>query len=80
MFKEVRGTEAMGYLATRPTMFITTLHESGVVNAGVFGAYTNLSPSQVGIAIGTPQDAMAALEATLAAEESARTGQVVKVG
>jgi len=30
--------------------------------------------------IGTPEDAMAALEATLAAEESARTGQVVKVG
>jgi UDP-N-acetylglucosamine 3-dehydrogenase len=31
-------------------------------------------------AIGTPEDAMAALEATLAAEESARTGQVVKIG
>jgi UDP-N-acetylglucosamine 3-dehydrogenase len=30
--------------------------------------------------IGTPEDAMAALEATLAAEESARTGQVVKIG
>ena len=27
-----------------------------------------------------PQDAMAALEATLAAEESARTGQVVRIG
>ena len=34
-------------------MIITTLHESGVVNGGVFGAYTNLSASQVGIAIGT---------------------------
>lgn len=31
-------------------------------------------------AIGTPEDAMAALEATLAAEESARTGEVVKIG
>ena len=30
--------------------------------------------------IGTPEDAMAALEATLAAEESARTGQVVRIG
>jgi predicted dehydrogenase len=31
-------------------------------------------------AIGTPEDAMLALEATLAAEESARTGQVVRIG
>jgi UDP-N-acetylglucosamine 3-dehydrogenase len=31
-------------------------------------------------AIGTPEDAMAALQATLAAEESARTGQVVRIG
>ncbi|MFL5259596.1 MAG: Gfo/Idh/MocA family protein [Hyphomicrobiales bacterium] len=30
--------------------------------------------------IGTPEDAMAALEATLAAEESARTGNVVRIG
>ena len=30
--------------------------------------------------VSTPVDAMRALEATLAAEESARTGQVVKVG
>ena len=52
MYKETRSNEAMGYLATKPTMIITTLHASGVVNAGVFGAYTNLSPTQVGIAIG----------------------------
>ena len=51
MYKEVVGSEAMGYLATKPTIIITTLHESGTVNAGVFGAYTNLSPTQVGIAI-----------------------------
>ena len=51
MYKEVVGSEAMGYLATKPTMIITTLHQSAIVNAGVFGAYTNLSPTQVGIAI-----------------------------
>lgn len=51
MYKEARGSEAMGYLATKPTMIITTRHASGIVNAGVFGAYTNLSPTQVGIAI-----------------------------
>ena len=51
MYKEVEGSEAMGYLSTKPTMIITTLHESGIVNAGVFGAYTGLSPTQVGVAI-----------------------------
>ena len=30
--------------------------------------------------IGIPEDATAALEATLAAEESARTGNVVRIG
>jgi UDP-N-acetylglucosamine 3-dehydrogenase len=30
--------------------------------------------------IGTPEDAMAALEATLAAEESARTGNMIRIG
>jgi len=51
MYKHVQGREAMGYLATRPTMVITTRHASGIVNAGVFGAYTNLSGTQVGIAV-----------------------------
>lgn len=51
MFHETRSSEAIGYLATKPTIIITTLHASGVVNAGVFGAYTNLSSSQVGFAI-----------------------------
>ena len=51
MYNEVTGTRAMGFLATKPTMVITTRHASGVVNAGVFGAYTNLSASQVGVAI-----------------------------
>jgi UDP-N-acetylglucosamine 3-dehydrogenase len=30
-------------------------------------------------AIGRPEDALAALQATLAAEESARTGQVTRI-
>lgn len=51
MYKETRGDEAMGYLSTKPTMIITTLHASGIVNAGVFGAYTNLSRTQIGAAI-----------------------------
>jgi len=59
MFKDVTGSEAMGYLATRPTMIVTTRHPSGVVNAGVFGAYTNLSPTQVGIAVSTGSDTYA---------------------
>ena len=53
MYREVKGSGAMGYLTTKPTMVITTLHESGVVNGGVFGAYTNLSGTEVGVAIGT---------------------------
>ena len=51
MYKEVKDREAMGYLSTKPTMIITTLHKSGIVNAGVFGAYTNLSPTQIGVAV-----------------------------
>ncbi len=51
IFVEVEGERAMGFFPTKPTMIITTLHENGIVNAGVFGAYTNLSPTQVGIAI-----------------------------
>ena len=59
MYKEIRGSEAMGFLSTKPTIIITTLHQSGVVNGGVFGAYTNLSPTQLGFAIGTPSDTYA---------------------
>ena len=33
MYKEVKGREAMGYLSTKPTMIITTVHQSGIVNA-----------------------------------------------
>ena len=53
MYKETRTSEAMGYLSTKPTIIITTRHASGVVNAGVFGAYTNLSATQLGAAIGS---------------------------
>lgn len=53
MYKEVKDRSAMGFLSTKPTMIITTLHESGIVNAGVFGAYTNLSPTQIGVAVST---------------------------
>lgn len=51
MYKEARGGSAMGFMSTKPVMIITTLHENGVVNAGVFGAYTNLSPEHAGAAI-----------------------------
>lgn len=40
---ETTGSAAMSYLDTRPLIFITTKHADGVVNAGVFGAYTGLS-------------------------------------
>jgi len=53
MFHETRTREALGYLSTKPTMIITTRHASGVVNAGVFGAYTNLSSTELGVAVGT---------------------------
>jgi len=39
-------------IRTRPVILITTLHPDGTVNAGTFGAYTNLSPTQIGIAVG----------------------------
>ena len=38
-------------VVTRPVIIITTLHASGVVNAGVFGAYTNFSPSGIALAV-----------------------------
>ena len=53
MYKEVRTAEAIRFLNTRPTMIITTLHASGVVNAGVFGSYTGVSSEHVGAAIST---------------------------
>jgi UDP-N-acetylglucosamine 3-dehydrogenase len=45
-----------------------------------FSYFADCALKGVKPAIGTPEDAMAALQATLAAEESARTGQVVRIG
>lgn len=44
-----------------------------------FAYFANCALKGIKPAIGTPEDAMAALEATLAAEESARTGAVVRI-
>lgn len=38
----------------RPIIIIVTLHPDGTVNGGTFGAYTNVSGSEIGIAIGKP--------------------------
>jgi len=43
-----------GLVRTKPVIIITTLHPDGTVNAGTFGAYTNLSSDEIGIAIGKP--------------------------
>lgn len=50
-YKEVRDKSAIRFTSTRPTMIVTTLHASGVVNAGVFGAWTGLSGEHLGTAI-----------------------------
>ena len=42
--------------------------------------FTNCALKSETPTIGTPEDAAAALEATIAAEESARTGHVIKIG
>ena len=52
MSKKLVETGVTKLCRTRPCMIITTLHESGIVNAGTFGAYTNLGPEEIGIAIG----------------------------
>jgi UDP-N-acetylglucosamine 3-dehydrogenase len=44
-----------------------------------FGYFADCALKGKTPAIGRPEDAAAALEATLAAEESARTGAVVKI-
>ncbi len=56
MRKEMAKRDCMRLLTTRPVILITTAGESGVINGGAFGAYTNLSPGEVGIAIGKPSD------------------------
>jgi len=55
--KKIRLTSNItGLCRTRPCMIITTLHENGVVNAGTFGAYTNVGPAEIGVAIGKASD------------------------
>ena len=54
MSKKQLKTKLTGLCRTCPCMIITTLHESGVVNAGTFGAYTNVGPQEICIAIGKP--------------------------
>ena len=56
MAKKFIETGLTKLVRTRPIIIITTLHENGVVNAGTFGAYTNVGPSQIGIAIGKSSD------------------------
>ena len=53
---KIKVSDPIRLMATRPAMIITTLHENGKVNGGTFGAYTNLSPTLIGIAIGKPSD------------------------
>jgi UDP-N-acetylglucosamine 3-dehydrogenase len=45
-----------------------------------FDYFANCALKGIAPAIGRPEDAAAALEATLAAEESARTGNVIRIG
>jgi flavin reductase (DIM6/NTAB) family NADH-FMN oxidoreductase RutF len=56
MYKEVVGNQAIKFISTKPTMIITTLHENMKVNAGVFGAYTNLSSEHIGVAVSPKSD------------------------
>ncbi len=45
-----------------------------------FAYFADCALKGIAPAIGRPEDAAAALEATLAAEESARTGQIIRIG
>ena len=38
-------------IVTRPVILITTLHSNSILNAGAFGAYTNVSPTDIAVAI-----------------------------
>jgi len=52
MAKVIQEHSLTNLVRTRPTIIITTVHPDGTVNAGTFGAYTNLGPAEIGIAIG----------------------------
>lgn len=51
MGKEIIRKGLTKLVRTKPVILIVTLHPDGTVNAGTFGAYTNLSPNRLGIAI-----------------------------
>jgi len=54
MAKKVIEKGLTKLIRTKPVILIVTLHPDGTVNAGTFGAYTNLSSDEIGIAIGKP--------------------------
>ncbi|MCM8830401.1 MAG: flavin reductase family protein [Candidatus Omnitrophica bacterium] len=54
MAKKVIKKGLTKLIRTKPVILIVTLHPDGTVNAGTFGAYTNLSSDEIGIAIGKP--------------------------
>ncbi|MGB9642141.1 MAG: flavin reductase family protein [Candidatus Ratteibacteria bacterium] len=54
MAKRYIETGLTNLVRTRPIIIIVTLHPDGTVNGGTFGAYTNVSGSEIGIAIGKP--------------------------
>ena len=73
MFKHVTDKSAIGFLSTKPTMIITTRHESKIVNAGVFGSYTNLSPTQIGVAVSASSHTCANIIDTSEVDEAGLT-------
>ncbi|MCX8082625.1 MAG: flavin reductase family protein [bacterium] len=51
MAKKLIYKELTKLIRTKPVILIVTLHPDGTVNAGTFGAYTNLSSDRIGISI-----------------------------
>lgn len=51
MTKKIINKELTKLIRTKPVVLIVTLHSDGTVNAGTFGAYTNLSHNHIGISI-----------------------------
>ncbi|HPP66486.1 MAG TPA: flavin reductase family protein [bacterium] len=52
MTKKYVEENLVNLVRARPIIIVVTLHPTGIPNAGTFGAYTNVSDSQIGIAIG----------------------------
>ena len=61
---EVDPGQCMRLIASRPLIVVTTVHANGVVNAGTFGSYCNVGPTELGIAIGTSSDTYANIQRT----------------